>query len=65
MGVRPEELFRIVHEANMSKLWEDGKPRYRESDGKVIKPPTWQAPEPLLSKEIARQQSECDDKQEQ
>jgi predicted HAD superfamily Cof-like phosphohydrolase len=65
MGVRPEELFRIVHEANMSKLWEDGKPRYRESDGKVIKPPTWQDPEPLLSMEIARQQSGCDDKQEQ
>lgn len=47
MGVQPDALFNIVHEANMSKLWEDGKPRYRE-DGKVIKPATWVAPEPKL-----------------
>jgi predicted HAD superfamily Cof-like phosphohydrolase len=55
MGVRPEKLFDIVHEANMSKLWEDGKPRYRESDGKVIKPPTWKDPGPRLTEEIERQ----------
>jgi predicted HAD superfamily Cof-like phosphohydrolase len=55
MGVRPQALFDIVHAANMSKLWEDGKPRYRESDGKVIKPSTWQDPGPLLSEEIKRQ----------
>lgn len=47
MGVQPEVLFDIVHEANMSKLWEDGKPRYRE-DGKVIKPATWVDPHPRL-----------------
>ncbi|WP_082050637.1 pyrophosphohydrolase domain-containing protein [Risungbinella massiliensis] len=55
MGVKPEELFEIVHQANMSKLWEDGKPRYRESDGKVIKPPTWQDPQPLLKEAIQKQ----------
>lgn len=60
MGVRPEELFDIVHEANMSKLWEDGKPRYRESDGKVIKPSTWQDPAPLLQAAIAKQKGKCD-----
>lgn len=59
MGVRPEELFNIVHEANMSKLWEDGKPHYRESDGKVIKPPSWQDPAPLLQAAIAKQ-GKCD-----
>lgn len=55
MGVRPATLFDIVHEANMSKCWEDGKPRYRESDGKVIKPPTWKDPQPRLAEEIQRQ----------
>lgn len=54
-GVEPYNLFKIVQEANMSKLWEDGKPRFRESDGKIIKPPTWEAPEPKLQKEIERQ----------
>lgn len=55
MGVKPEELFDIVHHANMSKLWEDGKPRYCQSDGKVIKPPTWQDPQPLLTEAIQKQ----------
>lgn len=55
MGVQPEELFEIVHHANMNKLWEDGKPRYRKSDGKVIKPPTWQDPQPLLKAAIQKQ----------
>jgi predicted HAD superfamily Cof-like phosphohydrolase len=55
MGVKPEQLFQIVHEANMSKLWEDGKPRFREGDGKVLKPPHFVRPEPLLQEEIERQ----------
>lgn len=55
MGVQPDEPFRIVHEANMSKLWPDGKPRWREGDGKVLKPPTWVDPAPLLQAEIERQ----------
>ncbi|SHE36239.1 Predicted phosphohydrolase, Cof family, HAD superfamily [Seinonella peptonophila] len=58
MGVKPEKLFEIVHEANMSKCWKDGKPRYRESDGKVIKPPTWIDPAPRLKDEIKRQQND-------
>ena len=54
MGVKPDKLFDIVHEANMSKLWEDGTPRYN-SDGKVVKPSTWADPEPKLQDEILRQ----------
>ncbi len=54
MGVKPEQLFNIVHEANMSKLWEDGKPRLNEM-GKIIKPPHFIAPEPLLYEEIMKQ----------
>ena len=43
MGIRPDELFEIVQHANMSKLWEDGKPHYAD-DGKTIKPITWEDP---------------------
>ncbi len=54
MGVRPQPLFDIVQEANMSKLWPDGKPHYRE-DGKVIKSPHWADPGPKLEAEVTRQ----------
>jgi predicted HAD superfamily Cof-like phosphohydrolase len=43
MGISPAEIFKVVQEANMSKLWEDGKPHYNEM-GKVIKPATWVDP---------------------
>jgi predicted HAD superfamily Cof-like phosphohydrolase len=52
MGVKPEKLFDIVHEANMTKIWSDGKVRRRENDGKVIKPPEWEDPEPKIRAEI-------------
>lgn len=55
MGVRPDKLWDIVQEANMAKLFPDGKPRYREGDGKVIKPDGWEKPEPKLAEEIQRQ----------
>ena len=54
MGVRPETLFDIVHAANMTKLWPDGKPRFRE-DGKTVKPPAWVDPHDALREEIERQ----------
>lgn len=47
MGVSPDKLFYIVQEANMSKLWSDGMPRYNDM-GKVIKPEGWQDPHPKL-----------------
>ncbi|HYH01612.1 MAG TPA: HAD family hydrolase [Bacillota bacterium] len=53
MGVKPESLFEIVHQANMSKIWEDGKPHFE--NGKVIKPPTWIDPKPLLIEAINQQ----------
>lgn len=52
MGIAPEELFDIVHTANMAKLWEDGKPHYNE-EGKTIKPASWQDPYPKLKAAIA------------
>ena len=54
MGVRPGKLFDIVHNANMQKLWPDGKVHYGP-DGKVIKHPSWKNPEPNLLEEIQLQ----------
>ena len=54
MGVEPDPLFGIVHEANMTKLWPDGKPRYN-GIGKVIKPPDWRPPDAAMAEELRRQ----------
>lgn len=48
MGLEADELFDIVQQANMAKLWSDGKPHYNPKDGKVIKPEGWQDPAPLI-----------------
>ena len=42
-GIDLDECFNEVHDSNMSKLGEDGKPIYRE-DGKVLKGPDYFAP---------------------
>jgi len=55
LGVKPEALFEIVHNANMSKLWPDGKVHKDPITDKVVKPPTFVRPEPLLEAEIDRQ----------
>lgn len=38
------EAFRRTHQSNMDKLWPDGQVHYNEY-GKVIKPPTYKAPD--------------------
>ena len=43
MGWFLDEALNRVHESNMSKLDEDGKPIYRE-DGKVLKGPNYKLP---------------------
>ncbi len=48
MGLEADELFDIVQQANMAKLWPDGKPHYNPKDGKVIKPDTWEDPAPKI-----------------
>lgn len=55
MGIEPQPLFDIVQAANMAKLGSDGKPIIRESDGKIMKPEGWVAPEAQLEAEILRQ----------
>lgn len=54
MGIEPDNLFSIVHEANMSKLWPDGKPHYN-SEGKTVKPLSWEDPHDKLKGEILKQ----------
>ena len=44
MGWDLDEALHRVHESNMSKLDEDGKPIYREKDGKVLKGPNYKPP---------------------
>ena len=39
-----DEALNRVHESNMSKLDDDGKPIYREKDGKVLKGPNYKPP---------------------
>lgn len=59
MNVDPTEVFNLVHQANMGKLFPDGKPRYHEVTGKVLKPENWEedfAPERKIKKEIEKQQ---------
>ena len=58
MNVDPTDIFKLVHEANMGKLFPDGKPRYHEVTGKVLKPDNWEkdfAPEGRIKNEINRQ----------
>ena len=43
-GLPIVEVFERVHQSNMSKLDDNGKPLYRE-DGKVMKGPNYQPPE--------------------
>ena len=56
MGVQPDVLFRIVQNANMSKLWPDGKPHYNEM-GKVVKPEGWENPHPKLQQAVQKMNS--------
>lgn|GEM_PF-10794 len=61
MGIDPHEIFQIVHNANMGKLAADGKPRFDEVTGKLLKPEGWEekyAPEAKIREEIARQIAE-------
>lgn len=61
IGVDPEPMTHIVMEANMGKVWPDGKPRF-DPQGKWIKPPGWAknfAPEPRLRDAIFWQKVEA------
>lgn len=44
-GMDPAKLMAEVWRSNMSKLGEDGKPIYREYDGKILKGPNYSPPD--------------------
>ena len=44
VGFNVDDVFNLVHEANMSKKFEDGT-FHKNSEGKVIKPPGWVEPD--------------------
>lgn len=48
MGIEPDPLFKIVHEANMSKLVNLRK----DADGRVLKPDGWSHPDIEIKKAI-------------
>lgn len=56
-GIPTDEVFREIMRSNMNKLWEDGRPRFREEDRKIIKPPHWKEPniKGILGKAEARE----------
>lgn len=57
MSVIPDQIYNIVHQANMGKIFPDGKPHYDEV-GKVIKPDNWEkdfAPESKIEEEAKKQ----------
>ena len=58
MGVDPERIFEIVHQANMAKIFPDGKAQFDPVTHKILKPEGWEekhAPEPAIKKEHERQ----------
>lgn len=58
MGVDPAPLFDLVHEANMGKIFPDGKAHFDPITHKILKPTDWEekyAPEPALQKALAEQ----------
>lgn len=53
LSIPLEEIFKVVHQSNMGKLWPDGQVHYNEY-GKVIKPPTYTPPDlgPILNERL-------------
>lgn len=44
LGIDLDKAVQLVHQSNMTKLWDDGLPRWLPS-GKVVKGPNYQEPD--------------------
>ncbi|TFU30424.1 HAD family hydrolase [Streptococcus acidominimus] len=58
MGVDPQPIFDIVHQANMGKFFPDGRAHFDPVTHKILKPDHWEeeyAPEPAIQEELDRQ----------
>lgn len=65
LGVDPTNIFDIVHQANMGKLFPDQQPHYHPVTNKVLKPENLEkdyAPEPRIKQEIANQIAQAQQK---
>ncbi|MFI6512852.1 hypothetical protein ACIBCT_35070 [Streptosporangium sp. NPDC050855] len=51
-GIPLEKVIRIVHAANLDKVWPDGTIHRRE-DGKILKPPGWEDPKTRIADALA------------
>ena len=51
IGIKPDKIFEIVHQANMLKKTSSGK-ILKNDNGKVLKPEKWLSPREKISKEI-------------
>lgn len=63
MGVDPEPIFDLVHEANMGKRFPDGQAHFDPITHKILKPDGWEkryAPEGRIREELDRQQKRLD-----
>jgi predicted HAD superfamily Cof-like phosphohydrolase len=47
MGIDGSKAFELVHQANMRKLDQNGRPIYNE-EGRVIKPDEWTSPREII-----------------
>ena len=56
MGVDPKDIINSIHQANMDKLFADGKPHYDERTHKVLKADSWQGPEAGMKAAVKKQQ---------
>ncbi|WEV60944.1 Cof-type HAD-IIB family hydrolase [Streptococcaceae bacterium ESL0729] len=58
MGIDPAEIFDLVHQANMGKVFPDGKAHFDPVTHKILKPDNWErdyAPESRMEKELEGQ----------
>ncbi|TWT14634.1 Cof-type HAD-IIB family hydrolase [Streptococcus sp. sy010] len=55
MGIDPKPIFDTVHEANIGKIFPDGKPHFDPVTHKILKPDQWREPEPAIKLELDRQ----------
>lgn len=53
MGIEPSFIWYAVQNANMKKLFPDGKPHFNENN-KVIKPEGWKGPEEAIEAYIRK-----------
>ena len=59
-GIDPLDYFEIVHQANLSKLDENGRPHKLREDGKIMKPDNFVPPNGLMRGLLFKQLAELE-----